>query len=186
MRCKIIDVRGTWRDVADTARVTVGKDPGTGEPSATWKRSMLLSEHSPIREIRFVVEWEDIPYWVAMHLVRHHVDCQPYVSTQRADKTGVERKNKSQDAPVKLRLNLNAQSAISISRKRICGKAAAETRGAWCLFIAELHKIDSAISQACVPECVYRGFCPEQRSCGLSKTDGYRFALEIYRGGDSH
>jgi hypothetical protein len=184
MQCKIIDIRGTWRDVADCARVTVNMEPGTGEPTSRWKRNILLAEHSPVREIRVVVEWEDMPYWVAMHLVRHHVDCQPYVSTQRSDKTGVNRDKKPQDALVKLRLNLNQQSIINISRKRMCGQAKKETRQAWIMFINRLYEEELfELVDACVPECVYRGFCPELDSCGYSLTDDYEEELVMYRSG---
>jgi hypothetical protein len=187
VKCKIIDIRGTWRDVADCARVTVSKEPGTGEPSSRWKRNMLLAEHSPIREITITAEWTDMPYWVAMHLVRHHEGCQPYVSTQRSDKTGVNRDNKPQDAPVTLRFTLNQQAIINISRKRLCRQAKEETRNAWEIFINQLYNADQfELINACVPECVYRGFCPEINSCGYSLTDEYEEELVMYRAGALH
>jgi hypothetical protein len=32
----------------------------------------------------------------------------------------------------------------------------------------------------CVPECIYRGFCPEMNSCGYYKTKEYENDREIY------
>ena len=46
---KFLKVKGTWREVADAARTTIRQDEGTGEPSARWKKRILLAEHSPIR-----------------------------------------------------------------------------------------------------------------------------------------
>ena len=53
MKCKMIKKVGNWRDVADAARTTIRMDEGTGEPRLSWKRSMLLAEHSPIRKLIF-------------------------------------------------------------------------------------------------------------------------------------
>ena len=64
-------VKGSWRDVADAARTTIRKEAGNGEPSAKWKRQMLLAQHSPIRKLVFNWKWIDIPYWVSVHFVRH-------------------------------------------------------------------------------------------------------------------
>ena len=51
--------RSTWRDVADAARTTINREAGAGEPSAAWKKRMLLAEHSPIRDT-FVASYHDL------------------------------------------------------------------------------------------------------------------------------
>jgi hypothetical protein len=33
----------------------------------------------------------------------------------------------------------------------------------------------------CVPECIYRGFCPEIKSCGFSETSLFQKELTTYR-----
>jgi hypothetical protein len=71
---------------------------------------------------------------------------------------------------------------INISRKRLCGKASPETREAWILALKRLKEIDSPLYFACVPECFYRGFCPELKSCGRCKKSYFEEALTIYRG----
>ena len=188
MQVRIVDIRGTWRDVADAARVTVGMEEGTNQPPSEYRRKMLLCEHSPIREITVTAEWEDIPYWVAMHLVRHHQGCQPYVLSQRDDRqiggqTHEIRKDKPQDAPVRLRFTFNQQAIINISRKRLCGQASEETQEAWIKFINALRKREPELVSVCVPDCVYRGWCYEYKSCGYHKTTLWKKDVDRYRQG---
>lgn len=71
MRIDFLKTKGTWRDVADSARTTINKESGTKEPSSSWKRRMLIAEHSPIRQIQIKMKWYDLPYWVSTHFVRH-------------------------------------------------------------------------------------------------------------------
>ena len=61
MKTKIIKTTGTWQDVADDCRVTVGKDELGKEPSENFKKSILISEHSPIRSLSVKWKWENIP-----------------------------------------------------------------------------------------------------------------------------
>ena len=69
---------------------TVGKDKGV-YPTAAWKKKILLAEHSPIRLMQFAWKWSDLPYWVSVHIVRHKIGIEHFVSTQRTDRTGVDR-----------------------------------------------------------------------------------------------
>lgn len=64
MHVKDLMVKGTWRQVADAARTTIGMDAGDKEPSNRWKKSILLAEHSPIRKLIFNWKWIDLKYWV--------------------------------------------------------------------------------------------------------------------------
>jgi len=45
----------------------------------------------------------------------------------------------------------------------------------------EVGKIDSALEWLCVPNCIYRGLCPEAETCGYYKTDTYETLLKEYR-----
>ena len=113
---KWIKTRDEWGEVKAAARSTIGKD-GNGEyPSDDWKKSILLAEHSPIRKIRVRWKWVDLPYWVSVHLVRHKFGIEHWVSTQRTDRTGIDRTEKTQDAPVSHECEAYAQSLINISR----------------------------------------------------------------------
>ena len=80
-------------------------------------------------------------------------------------------------------MSCNAQAFINISRKRLCyGCASKETREAWELVIEYLKDVDPILAEKCVPECIYRGFCPEKkRCCGYCNTEAYKKRLEEYR-----
>ncbi|MGN0832773.1 MAG: hypothetical protein ACI4RD_03885 [Kiritimatiellia bacterium] len=60
---KFLKVKGTWREVADAARTTIRQEEGTKEPRSSWKKRILLAEHSPIRKLCFNWKWLDLPYW---------------------------------------------------------------------------------------------------------------------------
>jgi hypothetical protein len=68
-----------------------------------------------------------------------------------------------------------------ISRRRLCAQASPETRAAWKLVIDELAKAEPELAACCVPDCVYRGFCPEFKSCGFADTPAYAEAVKRYR-----
>lgn len=183
---KFLKVSGDWRSVADAARTTIRKDEGTGEPSSKWKKRILLAEHSPIRKLCFNWKWIDLPYWVSVHFVRHKYGIEHFVSTQRTDRTGEDRTAKTQDAPVMHECFANAQAVMFISRRRLCSQASPETRAAWQLVVDEIAKVEPEIASCCVPECVYRGFCPEFKSCGFVDTPRFCEMVERYRNADIH
>lgn len=82
-------------------------------------------------------------------------------------------------------MTANAQALINISRKRLCSCASPETREAWKAVIRLIKEQDPILAEKCVPECVYRGFCPEfDRCCGYVHTKEYQERLKIYR--DDH
>jgi hypothetical protein len=182
MRVDELTVRGTWRDVADAARTTVGREKGTGEPCSAWKRRLLLAEHSPIRQLVVKWKWRGLKYWVSVHFVRHKIGIEHFVRTQRSDRTGRDRDALPQSAPVEHECLADAQAVIGISRRRLCRQAAPETRAAWQAVLDALRPVEPELESVCVPECVYRGFCPETRCCGYWRTPSYREALARYRG----
>lgn len=171
-----------WQRVVDAARFTQGKEPLGHEPSDEFKKQMILSEHSPLRELEFDIKMYGIPYWVSNHFVRH-IHAQPFVSTSRPDITGskVSRHDMRQDDLVNLQLSLNAQEIINISKLRLCNKASDETRKTWKQVIEELRKIEPRLVFACVPQCIYRGFCPEPKSCGKTQTNVFHIYRENYK-----
>lgn len=156
-----------WALVKACALVTVGryaKEP----PSSEWKKKILRARHSPIRELHFVFALHDVPYWVSVHLVRHHVGCQPYVRSQRNDRQSeYDRTKAPQDAPVEMIWSMNADALMTIAAKRLCGKTSPETR-------AVVEMMCNAAVRACpeldgllVPQCEWNGGrCDEMLSCG--------------------
>ena len=178
---KFLKTIGTWREVADAARTTIRREEGTKEPSSRWKKRILLSEHSPIRKLCFNWKWTGLPDWVSVHFVRHKFGIEHFVSTQRTDRTGEDRTGARQDAPVMHECFANAQSVMFISRRRLCSQASPETRAAWKLVVDEISKYEPEVGECCVPECVYRGFCPEFKPCGYCDTPAFQAALARYR-----
>lgn len=195
-----------WIRVVNAARRTWGKKPINHEPSDKFKRKILLAEHSPIRLLEYDFTIENLRQWVTVHLVRHHEGCEKFVHTQRQDinsevevitkrlievlqQEGLlregwrERDYMFQGEGNDMDMTCNAQAFINISRRRLCvGCASPETRKAWGLVIDALKDYDPILAEKCVPECIYRGFCPEfERCCGYVNTEAYQKRLEEYR-----
>ena len=197
--------KADWIRVVNAARRTWGKKPINHEPSDSFKKKVLLAEHSPIRLLEYDFTIEDVRQWVTVHLVRHHEGCEKFVHSQRQDinadienitkkvievladagmlKDGWrERDYMFQGEYNDMDMTCNAQAFINISRKRLCACASPETREAWKLVIEMLKEVDPILASKCVPECVYRGFCPEAgRCCGYCNTEAYKERLKDYR-----
>lgn len=173
----------TWKRALNAARRTVGKKPLDKEPSKSWEAKMLLAEHSPIRLVEYDISFEDIKQWVTVHLIRHWLGFIPFVHSQREDRRdlGVPRDELPQGALNDMDFSVNAQAMINISRKRLCNKASPETKDAWQKVVNAIGEIDPIMAEKCVPNCVYRGFCPEMESCGFVNSPKFKEMLEKYR-----
>lgn len=171
--CKTILLRrkGEWSEVLDDCRATVGKELTGKEPSDSFKRRILIAEHSPIRDIIIRWRWENMPHWVVVHWVRHK--WEKYVTTQRTDRTGINRNSLPQDAPSNMTCEANCQNLIDTFRKRLCFQASKETRESAEDFKIKLGLMNESgvyepqLSDTLVPNCVYRGGCPEMTPCGF-------------------
>lgn len=86
MNTEIKKIKGSWEEVVDDCRATVGKPPLGHEPSEDFKRRILIAEHGPIRTISVKWMWNGIKSWIATHWSRHKWEC--CISTQRSDRTG--------------------------------------------------------------------------------------------------
>ena len=182
-----LDQVTSWRRALNAARRTIGKAPLAKEPSKSWEAKMLLAEHSPIRLVEFDWTWKDIMQWVTTHLVRHHEGCEKFVHSQRGDRRvlPVPRNELPQGALNDMDMTANAQAIINISRKRLCSCASKETREAWKQVVEAIREVDPVLADKCVPECLYRGFCPEfMNPCGYSKTKKFEEDLQKYRNTD--
>lgn len=178
-----------WKRALNAARRTIGKNPLDKEPSNSWKAKMLLAEHSPIRLIEYEWTWSDIMQWVTTHLVRHHEGCEKFIHSQRGDRRVIleeynvsSRDELPQGATNDMDMTANAQALINISRKRLCNCASKETREAWKQVQDAIREVDPVMADKMVPECIYRGFCPEfMNPCGYANTEKYQQDLKRYR-----
>lgn len=159
MKTKILKIKGDWMEVVDDCRATVGKESLGKEPSKAFKRSILISEHSPIRDLIVKWKWPSIKSWVATHWVRHK--WEKFVKTQRTDRTGVDRDDLPQSALVDFTGEANAQALIDSWRKRLCYQASPETRGYAEDFKWTLSGVEPEVADVLVPNCIYRCGCPE-------------------------
>ena len=172
----------SWTDVLNAARFTQRLSLKSGEPSVKWKKKIIKAEHSPLRCLMFNIDFYDIPNYTMVHLVRH-VHAKPFVSTSRPDIDGkqLSREEQRKTDPVNMRLFLNAQEIINISKVRLCNKAEAKTKIIWRQVVEELRKIEPELANACVPNCIYRGFCPEFESCGFANSELFNLKVVDYQ-----
>jgi thymidylate synthase ThyX len=157
-----------WLFAKQCALETVGLNAVT-PPDFEWKRKILRARHSPIRELRFAFELENIPYWVSVHLCRH-VHAQPYVRTQRNDRQDKYDRNKApQDAPVTMIWTMNAEELMTIANKRLCSLASADTRKVVKMMCSLVIDVLPEFRGLLVPACSYNGVCHEMFPCEKSK-----------------
>lgn len=158
-----------WRLAKNECRTTMGKAFTEKEPDSAFIEKLVISEHSPLRLIRYLFRFTSIPSYVATHFARHHEGVEKWVQTQRTDRTGIDRHTLPQDEPVTEDIEANAQALINMSKVRLCYQASSETRKRMEALKAEIGKEQPELSRAMVPSCIYRCGCPEFHSCGYFK-----------------
>lgn len=166
-KVRITDFDINWKKIKSACMTTISKEAGDKEPSQEWKRRLLLCEHSPIRRGTISWKYDEIPYCISTHFVRHHEGVEKWVGTERADRTEIkDRSQRSQMDMVPMEMEANIQALINISRKRLCTSADPLTRLYWKATLEAIKEYDEDIYWACVPECIRCGGCPEYKSCG--------------------
>jgi hypothetical protein len=163
-----------------------------GRVTEKGKLRYLVSEHSPIRVVEYLITFINVPYYVAMHLRTHQIGWtdptheQYYIQSQRNDVReangfkDIPRGEKLQNHPVTFDLKVNPQALINTSRVRLCKKADVSMRELWEDTILAVSEVDKHIRDVCVPNCIYRGFCPEMKPCGYALTSTYTHARYNY------
>lgn len=170
-----------WMECKEAALTTVGKK-AVNLPDDVWKKKILLSEHSPIRELWFKVRMV-IPYYVSVHLVRHHEGVNHFVQSQRNDRQDkYDRQKAPQDSMVIHEMSFNAQALLYMANKRLCKKADEKTREI-------MQDICKLISFNCpefkdflAPQCEKLGYCPEFDPCGRKITHSVARIADEWRG----
>lgn len=149
-----------WFRIKSACMTTVSKE-AKKMPEKEWRRKLLICEHSPIRRSEISWKWDAIPYAISTHFVRHHQGCEKFVGTERTDRTGVDREERSQMNPVPMEMDANIQALINISAKRLCMCADPTTREYWEALVEEIKNYDEDVYWALVPQCVRCGSCVE-------------------------
>lgn len=156
-----------WKRVKNHCRTTDNKDFTKNEATDTFKKKLLISEHSPIRLLEFDWSWRKIKYWVSTEWSRHKFE--KFISSQRDDRLidEIPRDKKPQDALVNFDGYANMQNLIDAWRKRLCiGCVTKEARELAEDFKMELHKTHPFEADVLQKNCIYRCGCPEFHSCG--------------------
>ena len=164
MKTKINKYENDWLDAKNKCRNTVNKEHTDNEPNSKFKTQLLISEHSPCRLIKVNWIWKNIKSWISVHWSRHKWEC--FISTQRTDRTGVDRDKEPQGALVTFEGEANAQNLIDTMRKRLCFQASKETRELAEDFKLTISKDEVELADVLVPNCIYRAGCPEFEECG--------------------
>lgn len=126
---------------------------------------LYRAEHSPMRTQLFWVEMIDIPTFVSVHLVRHKIGVEHFVSTNRIDR-GAE-VVADRNTPVRHSMLINAQALVNLARKRLCRKASEETQEVMRRIREGIGEADPELYPYLVPDCAYRGGrCMEMKPCG--------------------
>lgn len=195
-----------WEWAKRAALRTVGKKPVKPMPTREQKLAWLIGEHSQIKIVNYWLDLDDLRQWVGVHFLRHPFT-YPFICSQRSDRQDNPEAiadavlsfiredivndpefDRSQWRDWRLQGSrnnhtfvLNAQTFINISRKRLCRAASNETREVWQLVHEAMKEIDSEIAAVMVPNCVYRGFCPETECCGFVLSRKYEQDVAAYR-----
>ena len=169
MITKFEEIHDDWKLVKNACRTTVRKAFSDKDASDSFKKMMLICEHTPIRMIEFYWRWKDIPYFVGMEWARHKFE--KFISSQRNDRQSEYDRNAArQDAPIVFDAHANMQNLIDAFRKRLCYQAHPEARKLaedFKLTLSATHPFEASVL---VPNCIYRCGCPEMQSCGYFRS----------------
>lgn len=160
-KVKITDFDVNWLNIKDACMQTISKQAKTTPPNE-WKRKLLISRHSPIRRGVISWKWDNIPFYVMGHFVRHHVGCTPYVATSREDRTDIPREERKQTDNVSMQMDANIQALIDMGEKRLCTQSDKVTREYMEALKDEIAKYDETIAWALAPSGIYKCGCPEK------------------------
>lgn len=160
-----------WAKVKLLALLTSGKTfRKCSTPSMKWMEDMVQARHSPLRYLRIMFVFHGIPSNTATHFTRH-VHALPFVSSLRNDRqTALDGDAARRDTPVDMGFIINAEEFLTIMNKRLCGKAAKNTRMYAMAMKEKLCAVRPEFEAGCVPMCERcGGVCYEMIPCGKAK-----------------
>ena len=151
---------------------TMGKFGDVSKPLSDESfTALIVGRHSPIEEYEI---WVDavVPERVHTHVVRHK-ELGKYVATSRPDIAyGVEDGVKMRP----LSLRINAKRLLEVMELRLCACSWNETIELFKEIKRQVVALDSTLGNKLMPSCVWKGFCPERKDCGYTRSP--RFAIE--------
>lgn len=150
-----------WMRIKSACMTTVSKQAGDKEPSQLWKKKLLICRHSPIRRGTVSWKWDNIPYAISTHFVRHHEGCEKFVGTEREDRTNVDREERSQMNYVPMEMDANIQALMNLAEKRLCMCADPTTRAYMEALVEAIREVEPDVAWSLVPQCVRCGGCVE-------------------------
>lgn len=162
-----------WNWVKEAALTTIHKKSIAGKAiTSEWKRSILKSEHSPIRELTIRFKISEIKRWIAGQLVRQKVGVEHYMGTMRSDRGNKPREQQTMADLTELMQSHNAQSFMALARTRLCvGCVSKETRELTQKLVDIIGEKEPELAFYCVPPCVHQAGCKESgfTNCGYFK-----------------
>ena len=161
MKFDFIHVEG-WEWVRTATLTTVHKE-STGENlSSEWKQKILISGHSPIRELAIRFKVSELKRWIADQLIRHNVGVNNYMGTGREDRIKIPRSEQTMEFETELMQTHNAQSFINMMNNRLCvGCVSYQTRKLAEALLEEVKKVEPELALCCVPNCIKYCGCKE-------------------------
>lgn len=161
IKARITNFNVNWLAIKSACMTTISKQAGK-EPNQSWKRKLLVCQHSPIRRGVVSWKWDEIPYCISTHFARHHEGCEKFIGTSRSDRTEIkDRSQRTQMDCVPMEMDANIQALINISEKRLCTCADPLTTKYWEAVLDAIREYDEDIYWACVPSGIAHGGCTE-------------------------
>ena len=165
-KTNIKKVQIDWTEIKNQCRHTTNKEDTNIPATNDFIKKILISEHSPIRLGKIKWSWDGIKSWISVHFARHWLGWDKWISTQRTDRTGVDRDSARQDTLVNMDVEANPQALINVSRYRLCGQSSDETREHMEDLKVEIKNIgEKELSDVMMPNCIYRAGCSEFSMC---------------------
>ncbi|GHU52356.1 hypothetical protein FACS1894200_12900 [Spirochaetia bacterium] len=102
-----------------------------------------------------------------MHIVRHKVGFECFVSTQRNDRQdNFDREKAPQDNPVDMVIYCNAEALITFLQKRLCNNAGKDMVSVALEIKYKVLEVTPELEEMAVPPCVLYNRCMEMEPCG--------------------
>jgi hypothetical protein len=160
---KFVIIEG-WEWVKEAALTTIGKSSIKSKNiSDDWKFKILVSEHSPAREL--IIRWKKLGLerWIADQIVRHDKFSNPYMKTGRTDRGNIPRSEQLMTISTDLMKTENAHSLISMMESRLCiGQTSKETRELMELLKEKVSEQEPQLGLMLIPSCIRRLSCKEE------------------------